>query len=180
MMTDLLITPIFMRRLRLVGVWDVISIRIGKETLTLSPLFQGMSNFQIRKTICLSHIVEYQPGEQVFSQGELGSDLYVVLSGFGEIVHSDGRHRKIIAQCGPGEVVGEAGYAGGTRRMATFRSSKGDNLCVLRLNAREVSDTMRLYPWLHAKLNKNINAILALHLSRTGEKLVHESSPRTA
>ncbi|MDZ7642105.1 MAG: MMPL family transporter [Desulfurivibrio sp.] len=81
MLSDLLVTPILLRHLRLVGLWDIVTLRVGREVLVESELFQNMSTFQIRKTILLSQMREYGVGEAIISEGSLGRDMYLLLDG---------------------------------------------------------------------------------------------------
>ena len=48
---NLLITPIIMSRVRLVGLYEILVMRMQKDLLKKSPLFAGMSSYQIRKAM---------------------------------------------------------------------------------------------------------------------------------
>ncbi len=174
MITDLLITPILLKNVRLVGIWDVISLNLGKEVLVQSEIFAGMSNFQIKRAILLSQVREYEPGTAVIEQGSIGDELYIIVSGEAEVVHFDGKHKKLIAKLGWGEVFGEAGYVGAASRSATVRVPlDGEKLQVIILNQEKVASAMRFYPRLQSKLNQNINKILAQRLLETGKLIQH-------
>ncbi|MGB0712656.1 MAG: MMPL family transporter [Gammaproteobacteria bacterium] len=161
MVTDLLITPILLKRIRLVGIWDVVTIKIRSEDVLLrSPVFAGMTRFQIRKAILLSEIREFAPGQVLFNEGDSGSDMYLVLSGTAEILKRVERRKKLIARVECGNVFGERGYLGASERAATVRASKDAPMQVLVMNAKKVRKAMRFYPWTSLKLQKNVNAIL--------------------
>jgi len=53
---NLLITPIIMTKVRLVGLHDILTMSVHKQVLKHSPLFQGMSKYEIRKTILISEL----------------------------------------------------------------------------------------------------------------------------
>ncbi|MGB0723295.1 MAG: MMPL family transporter [Gammaproteobacteria bacterium] len=161
MVTDLLITPILLKRIRLVGIWDVVTIKIRSEDVLLrSPVFAGMTRFQIRKAILLSEIREFAPGQVLFNEGDSGSDMYLVLSGTAEILKRVERRKKLIARVECGNVFGERGYLGASERAATVRASKDAPMQVLVMNAKKVRKAMRFYPWTSLRLQKNVNAIL--------------------
>jgi len=171
MITDLVITPILMRHLRVVGIWDIITLSISPEVLLKSDLFQDMSKFQIRKTILLSQMNEFEAGTDIIRQGTRGGDMFVILSGEVEIIHNDGTRDKQIAICRGGEFFGEVGYIGETDRMATVRTLTDVQL--LRLDADKVAASLRLYPRIAAQLNRNISRVLGIRLAEIGTMLVH-------
>jgi len=164
MTTDLLITPVLMMRLRLVGIWDVISTKLGREDVLLkSELFQRMSRYQIRKIILLSEVKEFRPGETIIEEDDVGDNMYLILSGTLEVLRADQARDTImlVAQLGCGHVIGEAGYMGADRRKATVKASKDGKVQLLVLNAEKVNQAMRFYPWILLKLERNITRILA-------------------
>ena len=168
MITDLLITPILLKNIRLVGIWDVVALKLGKEVLTESEIFAGMSHFQIKRAVLLSQVREYDAGDIIIKQGDEGDDLFIILTGEVDIVHFDGKRKKLIARMGWGEVFGEAGYMAGTHRLATVRvTADGEKVQVIMLNAAKVDAAMRFYPRLRSKLNNNITQILAQRLLET-------------
>ena len=59
------------------------------------------------------------PGETLVEQGELGRDVFLLLDGVLE-VDVDG---KVVAQVGPGAIVGERALLEGGRRSATLRAA---------------------------------------------------------
>jgi NADH dehydrogenase len=59
----------------------------------------------------------YEPGEDVFREGDLGDRLYILLSGEAEVVKGD----TLVARLGPGEVFGEMALLHQTTRNATVR-----------------------------------------------------------
>jgi NADH dehydrogenase len=49
----------------------------------------------------------FEPGETVFSQGDLGDRIYIVLAGKAEVVRQEPAGDQVLAQIGPGEFFGE-------------------------------------------------------------------------
>ena len=174
LITDLLITPILLKRFRLVSLWDIASLKLNQKLLADSEVFKGMSAYQMRKTILLSYAKEFQPGENVFLQGSTDRNLYVILSGKAEVIHgAKGKKETLLATLGTSEIFGEAAYAGNVARTATVRVPSGidEPLKVLMLEQERVAAAMRSYPRIHALLNRNISAILAARLANMGERL---------
>jgi NADH:quinone reductase (non-electrogenic) len=73
----------------------------------------------------------FEPGQEVFEQGDVGDRVYVVLSGAAEVVR-DGQR---VAQLARGDYFGEMAVLGGAQRNATVRCV--EPMDVLALPQRE-------------------------------------------
>lgn len=69
----------------------------------------------------------YEPGEEVFHQGELGDRMYIILAGRAEVVRSDNGVERVLAQLGPGEYFGEMALLQKATRNATIRCTEPMN-----------------------------------------------------
>ncbi|MFY9556889.1 MAG: FAD-dependent oxidoreductase [Blastocatellia bacterium] len=63
----------------------------------------------------------FEPGEEVFHQGDLGDRIYIIVSGQAEVVRDDGGRETILARLGAGEYFGEMALLRETTRGATIR-----------------------------------------------------------
>jgi len=90
----------------------------------------------------------YEPGEEVFREGDIGDSLYIVLSGEAEVV----RGESILAHLGPGEVFGEMALIEHTTRSATVRCLSA--MDVLRMPQQEFADLAAHLPDLRASVQK--------------------------
>ena len=61
----------------------------------------------------------FEAGEIVFRQGDLGDQLYMILSGEAEVVRAGDGGETALARLGPGEYFGEAALLGSVPRGAT-------------------------------------------------------------
>jgi NADH dehydrogenase len=75
----------------------------------------------------------FEPGQEVFHQGDVGDRIYIVLSGTVEIVRDD----RIVATLGRGEFFGETALLQQAQRNATVRCLEPADL--LALPKREFS-----------------------------------------
>ncbi|MFZ2726751.1 MAG: MMPL family transporter [Methylococcaceae bacterium] len=175
MITELLLTPVLLKNIRMVGLWDIISFDVDRAALRKSEVFADMSAFQIKRVILLSKVREYQANETIIKQGSMGNELFIILSGQAEVIYEEGEHHKVLAQLAWSDSFGEAGYAGNVKRTATVSVSKDSEIFrVVMLNQELVESAMRFYPYLHAKLNRNISKVLARLLAGKN-KLQHSN-----
>jgi NADH:ubiquinone reductase (H+-translocating) len=73
----------------------------------------------------------FEPGEDVFHQGDLGDRIYMIVSGQAEVVREDNGAETILAQLGPGEYFGEMALLKQTTRGATVRCTAPMNTICL-------------------------------------------------
>lgn len=69
----------------------------------------------------------FEPGQEVFEQGDVGDRVYVVLSGAAEVVR-DGQR---VAALGRGDYFGEMAVLGAAQRNATVRCTEAMDVLVL-------------------------------------------------
>ena len=167
---NLLITPIIMARVRLVGLYDIVTMQLDSDVLERSPLFQDMTNYQIRKAILISELQTFSAGELVVKQDTFGRSLFLILDGHAEVVRRDDGEARQIAVLGAGTVLGEVGYVREIERTADVRAL--DNVQALRFDFERMRRDLRYFPRIVAALNFNISRIL-------GERLADAMSPTT-
>lgn len=169
LVADLIITPVLMSYVRLVGLYEILSLKVGQQVLTASPLFSGMSRYQLRKAILLSEIVPFKAGQRLVEQGSTGRDMFLILSGQASvsIQHAGGSTR--LATLGEGAVMGEVGFVREQQRTANVDAETDGEMLVF--NAEKVRRNMRFYPHIASQLNLNIARILGTRLADTSNRL---------
>ena len=166
---NLLITPIIMTRIRLVGLCEILTLSLQKEILKNSPLFHGMTNYQMRKAIIISETNEFEKGELLVKQGTTGRSMYLILSGKVEIVRRVDGNDKHIASLEAGQIFGEISYITSTSRTADVRALTPVE--ALRFDYQKLNKDLKYFPHIIAKLNFNISFILGKRLTSLMEKL---------
>ena len=164
---NLLVTPMVMSRIRLVGLYEILAMSVQREVLENSPLFQGMTPYQVRKAILISELHEVAGGTRLIEQGTMGSSMYLVVSGELEVVRRDGGAERRLALLKPGDVLGEIGFIRATRRTADVRTL--GPVSVLRFDRDKLENDLRFFPGIVAKLNFNISCILGRRLAELVE-----------
>jgi len=63
----------------------------------------------------------FEPGQEVFHQGDLGDRIYSIVAGAADVVHDGGDRETVLARLGPGDLFGEMALLDQTVRNATIR-----------------------------------------------------------
>ncbi len=174
-LANLLITPIIMSRIRLVGLYDIVAMKVEGHALENSPLFRHMSNYQVRKAILISELQEFAPGELLIEQGTHGRSMFLVLSGEVEVLRHDGDETRSITRRGAGDVFGEVGYVREIQRTADVRALSP--VQALRFDHDRMQRDLRYFPRIVAALNFNISRILGERLADVMDASDHHSVP---
>jgi NADH:ubiquinone reductase (H+-translocating) len=93
----------------------------------------------------------FEPGQEVFHQGDLGDRMYIVLSGSAEVTRREGAREIRLAEIGPGEYFGEMALLNQTTRGATVRCTAAMN--ALSLPKREFGALAAHVPELRSSLD---------------------------
>jgi predicted RND superfamily exporter protein len=164
---NLLITPIIMTRIRLIGLYQLLALSMHKEVLEKSPLFQGMSNYQMRKAILISELHEFEEGELLVEQGTFGRSMYLILSGQVDVVRRSEGKAKRVAVLDAGQVFGEIGYVREIHRTADVRALA--RVEALRFDYKKLKKDLKFFPHIVANINFNISCILGERLADSYE-----------
>jgi CRP/FNR family cyclic AMP-dependent transcriptional regulator len=92
-----------------------------KEILSLlkkTTIFCDLTQGELTDLLNILHVRTFAPGEKVFSEGEPGLGLYVILRGEVEIGKLDQEGKGRLARLGTGDVFGEVSFLDGSGRSA--------------------------------------------------------------
>ena len=89
-------------------------------------LFKGLSKSLLRKLLIDLYEKEYAAGEIIFSEGDCGKALYIVMSGSVNIVKKSGSGDKVVAPLAPGSYFGELALISESPRFATAVADRKD------------------------------------------------------
>ena len=99
--------------------------------------------------------IEFTPGTDVFTEGDVGQEMYIVETGQIDLVHENGDP---IASIGPGEFFGEAALDGKPHAMSACASTKAR---VLRIERAAFSDVVKQNPEIAVRILKQVVARLS-------------------
>jgi len=163
-LVDVTFTPALASRMRIVNLFDVLTLDLGEDPHTSIPLFAGLTKTQARITALMTRIVEFPAGERLFSAGDTGNEMYVVIEGSlgASIATETGTVR--FATLARGDVVGEVGLFHGARTADVTAES---HVRALRITRATLERIRRRYPRIGSQLYSNLSEILADRVANT-------------
>lgn len=164
---NLLITPILMTHIRLVGLYQILGMRVDRQVLESSPLFMNMTNYQRRKAVLISQFSEFKEGELILEQDTVGREMYLILSGETDVIRRDGETENHLATLQAGTILGEIGYIKATNRSADVRAKT--DVTALKFDYERMQKDLKFFPNIVAKLNFNISYVLGDRLANMVE-----------
>jgi predicted RND superfamily exporter protein len=177
MVAELTLTPILMVSTPLLTVWDMVMLRMSGD-VRRAPLFAGLSRWEARKVVLLGGLHEYEAGAPVIVKGEIGTEMYMVVTGrvrvFDPLPDGGGRTLTVL---GPGGIIGEIGVLTQQVRSASVLAEARSEL--LRLDHAALERVRKWSPYTSAKLFRNIARMLGERLREATQPGVESAlSPR--
>ena len=165
---DAVLSPALCSGVRIVTLWDVLRLDLGREPQKEIDLFRDLSLRQARIFALMSEIRRLPAGGRLLSEGETGADMFVILQGeLVAFVERDGKRRDLSTMT-RGHVVGEVGSFGVKRTASVDAVS---DALLIRFDADDLERLRRRYPPIAAIAYRNLNRIQAERLARTTLKV---------
>ncbi|MBW2071011.1 MAG: MMPL family transporter [Deltaproteobacteria bacterium] len=166
---DLFLTPVLLISTRLITLWDMLTLDLRERVVKKSPLFEGMSSWQMKKIVLVSHVQTFSPGSYIIRKNELERVMYMLLDGTAraEVDRKDGRKEQ-LQELHPGDVFGEIALVNAVRRTADVVAvNESEVLCI---DWESLQRLRRIFPHISSRLFLNISKILGERLAvRTEE-----------
>ncbi|MCW8962364.1 MAG: MMPL family transporter [Gammaproteobacteria bacterium] len=159
LVAEFVLTPILLSSVRLVTLWDVLSLHLKDKLLTRCKLFRGMRPWQVKKLILLSHLRKYKAGETIMQSGDPATEMYILLDGSVNIYFNDDNGEHVIKESSEsGRLFGmlrvNEEEKRGTGAIATEDAS------VLVISWQSIEQIARFYPRISSLFFKNLSSIL--------------------
>jgi predicted RND superfamily exporter protein len=155
---DLTFNPALTSRVKIVTLWDVLTLDLGDDPQDVIPLFKGFSKWQARIVALMTEIVEAKQGFRLMQTGQKSDGMYVVIEGrLQSHIERDGG-RVPLNRHGRGDVLGEVGLFRGER---TANVDCESDCRLLRFDQENLARLQRRYPRTAAKLMRNLSEVLA-------------------
>ena len=136
------------------------------KLIEASPLFRDIQPREMADVIARLQPVSFARGTRILERGIWHGQLYIVATGLVSVLLQEDHNELAVAHLGPGECFGEMSLITGEPPSATIRAEQDCSLWAL-----PQADFLALIGTCPTLL-RNINAILALRLSRTNQQIL--------
>jgi predicted RND superfamily exporter protein len=160
-LVDVTLTPALSSQLRIVSLWDILSLDLGRDPARSIPLFSGLRNSQARIVALMTSIRHYVKGQKIMEMGEAGDDMYVVLDGELAVCLRTDEGPREVARLKRGDAVGEVALFSGSRSADVEART---DVRLLRFTKDDLLRLRRRYPRIGAQVLENLSEILAERL----------------
>lgn len=103
LLTNLLLLPTILATVPVVSVWDLVSSRLGPSPHVTIPLFHGLGRLGVRLVVLLGRLRSFRRGDFIVREGEEGREMFLILTGSGEVRLDSGQKISLPR----GGIVGE-------------------------------------------------------------------------
>ena len=165
---DVTFTPALCAGMKVVTLWDALTLDLGKDPHRSIPILSGLSKLQARIAALATRVVSIPAGERVFRAGESGDCLYVIIEGELAATLDTPRGRVEFARAGRGDVMGEVGLYHGVRTADVDAVGDVRALCFTRANLERLRNR---YPRIGARILWNLSQVLAQRVANTTAKV---------
>jgi hypothetical protein len=153
---DMALTPALCSGVRVVTLWDVLTLDLGSHPAREIPLFADMAPRQMRVVVLVASMRELRADEVLFREGDLAQHGYLVLDGrLEESVARDGG-RIVLGELARGDMAGEIGLFA-QRRSGDVRALAATRL--VRFDGNDLELLRQRSPRTAALLYRNLNRI---------------------
>ena len=167
---EVTLTPALCAGLRIVTLWDTLSLDLGESPQNSIPLFKGLSVAQCRMVALMASLRNVAAGTPLMRIGEQDREMYVIIDGALRVWKEGpgGGGQIELRTSERGDVMGDVGLFTG-ERSANVDVAKDARL--LRFTPSNLQRLRKRYPKIAATVMRNLNEILARRLWDLTERL---------
>jgi hypothetical protein len=161
---DLVLLPALLATTRIITLWDVLYLKLGKDPHKTIGLFEGLRPSQAKIVTLMGEVKAFPHGQAIVRQGDLGHEMFVLIGGRAEVRVNSTGHFRVIRELKRGDVFGEMGLIRHHERTADVIAA--EDVEVLVVNERFLDRMQRRYPRIGAKIFLNIAKVLSDRLEQ--------------
>ena len=167
-LVDFTLTPALCSGLRVVTLWDTLSLDLGHSPETSIPLFKGLSTAQARIVALMANLRPVPAGQRLIRLGEDGREMWIIIDGKLRATIPGNEEEIELGTYTRGDVIGEIGLFG-QKRSADVDVVEDARL--LRLTQKNLANLSRRYPRIATTVLRNLSTVLAERLVKTTLRL---------
>jgi len=169
---DLVLLPALLATVRIITLWDVLYLRLGRDPHKTIRLFQGLRPFQAKVVVLMGELKTFPRAQPIVRKGEVGNEMFVLISGKADVLDPEkGGSSRLVRKLERGDVFGEMALVRHQVRTADVVAT--EDVEAVALNERFLVRVQRRYPRIGAKIFLNIARILS-------DRLEQETALQTA
>lgn len=134
------------------------------------PLFRDMSAADTEKFIEAATVLKRKTGDHIARHGDVGNEMFLILSGAAEVRREIERRKYTIATLGEGEIFGEMAFLSSRPRTADIVAIT--TLEVLVLSQQFLRKLMKHMPETAIQVLFNLSVVLCDRLNLCTEQLL--------
>ncbi len=162
LVNDLVLLPALLATTRIITLWDLLYLKLGKDPHKTIPLFDGLRPSQAKIVTLMGELKKFAKGEHIIRTGEKGEEMYLLLTGAADVIINPTTQARRVRTLQRGEVLGEMALIGDHVRTADVVAT--DDVEVLAVNERFLARMQQRYPRIGAKIFLNLAKILSHRL----------------
>ena len=166
---DFLLTPALCVGLRVVTLWDTLSLDLGERPQESIPLLAGLSTARCRIVAQMASLRAVSAGQPLLRSGAEGREMFLVIDGLLEASVDTPMGRVVLGRFARGDLVGEVGFY---TRKHSAELVVVEHARLLRLTERSFERLDKRSPRIAAILYRNLSSIMAGRLADTTQ-LIH-------
>jgi hypothetical protein len=142
--------------------WRVLNDKMARPVTESIPLFAELEATEIQQFIATGSLLKVRTGDTLIRPGDIGNEMFVVLSGIAEVFAYAGEQRQSLAVLGEGQVFGEIAFLAQTPRSAEVVANTDMELLILTQPI--FRKAMARLPAITAKVLFNLSLVLCERL----------------
>ena len=142
--------------------WKQLSEQLAAPPTECIPLFDSLCDEEVSSFLRSGTVLSLQAGDRIIRQGDVGDEMYIILSGVAEAVSRNEEQEHSLAIMSKGQIFGEVAFVSKTVRSADVNALT--EMQVLIISKGFLSRAMRKQPEISAKVLLNLSLILAQRL----------------
>ena len=155
--------------------WVYLTQQLHEPPHCSIPLLHGLTNQEAKRVIAVGSVLSCTAGEALIRRGELGNEMFILLSGAVEVRAGDETGRT-VARFDRGDIFGEVAFLSEVERSATVVAmSDIQALVVTQGMLRKLIKSM---PEIACKVQFNLSLILCARLAKSTGTLSIEHGAR--
>jgi len=167
-LVDVTVTPALASGVRIVTLWDTLTLDLGTAPQKTIPLFQGLSQRQARIFALLSTVETVRAGDRLITEGDEGDEMFLIIDGvLVASIDRDGE-RITLSRMERGQVVGEVALF--YRKRSADVDAESD-VRLLRFGEDDIARVQRRYPRIAATVLYNLNRVQAQRLVENTQRM---------